>query len=72
MSTPEHKFIIVDRPSEGVSRITLNRPDNRNALNNGLRGELYSTLEENDRDPDVRVTIIRGAGKAFCAGYDLK
>lgn len=66
------QFILVDSPAPGVSRITLNRPDSRNALNNILRGELYGTLEANDRDPDVRVTIIRGAGKAFCAGYDLK
>ena len=68
----DHQFIVVDSPLPGVSRITLNRPDSRNALNNILRGELYSTLEANDREPDVRVTIIRGAGKAFCAGYDLK
>ena len=66
------KFIVVDQPIEGVSRITLNRPESRNALNNTLRGELYGTLEANDRDPAIRVTIIRGAGKAFCAGYDLK
>ena len=70
MSAFEH--IIVDRPLDGFSRITLNRPDSRNALNNTLRGEIYSTLEANDVDDDVRVTIIRGAGKAFCAGYDLK
>ncbi len=69
---PELEHIIVDQPLTGVSRITLNRPESRNALNNVLRGELYGTLEANDRDDDVRVTIIRGAGKAFCAGYDLK
>ena len=68
----EFQHILVDTPSPGISRITLNRPDSRNALNNILRGELYATLEANDRDPEVRVTIIRGAGKAFCAGYDLK
>jgi enoyl-CoA hydratase len=68
----EFEHIIVDNPAEGVSRITLNRPDSRNALNNVLRGEIYGTLEKNDNDPDVRVTILRGAGKAFCAGYDLK
>ena len=68
----EFEHIIIDRPLDGVSRITLNRPDSRNALNNTLRGEIYSTLEANDVDDDVRVTIIRGAGKAFCAGYDLK
>ena len=67
-----YKHIIVDSPLEGVSRITLNRPDSRNALNNTIRGEIYTTLEDNDNDDTVRVTIIRGAGKAFCAGYDLK
>ncbi len=68
----EFEHIIVDNPAEGVSRITLNRPDSRNALNNILRGEIYATLEKNDNDHDVKVTILRGAGKAFCAGYDLK
>jgi len=64
--------ILVDEPLPTVSRITLNRPESRNALNNVLRTELYSQLEANDRDPDIKVTVIRGAGKAFCAGYDLK
>ena len=66
------EHIIVDSPLAGVSRITLNRPESRNALNNTLRGEIYSTLEANDTDDSIRVTVIRGAGKAFCAGYDLK
>jgi enoyl-CoA hydratase len=68
----EYQYIQVDQPLELVSRVTLNRPESRNALNNTLRGELYGVLEANDRNPDVSVTIIRGAGKAFCAGYDLK
>lgn len=68
----DYEHIIVDRPLEGVARITLNRPDSRNALNNQLRGEIYGTLQANDLDDEVFVTIIRGAGKAFCAGYDLK
>ena len=68
----EHQHILVDTPSEGVSRITLNRPDSRNALNNRLRGEILGQLEANDHDDAVRVTVIRGAGPAFCAGYDLK
>ena len=68
----DFKHILVDEPLPGVSRITLNRPDSRNALNNTLRSEIYGTLEANDNDPDVKVTILRGAGKAFCAGYDLK
>ena len=68
----EQEFVLIDRPADGVARITLNRPEARNALNNTLRREIYSALERNDVDPDIRVTIIRGAGKAFCAGYDLK
>jgi enoyl-CoA hydratase len=68
----DFQHVIKDAPRPGVSRITLNRPDSRNALNNQLRTEIYSTLESNDQDPDVKVTVIRGAGKAFCAGYDLK
>ena len=68
----DFQHILVDEPLPGVSRITLNRPNSRNALNNTLRSEIYGTLEANDNDPDVKVTILRGAGKAFCAGYDLK
>ena len=68
----EYQHLIVDSPRQGVSRITLNRPESRNALNNILRGEIYGALEANDRDEQVRITILRGAGKCFCAGYDLK
>ena len=68
----DFQHILLDEPLHGVSRITLNRPNSRNALNNTLRSEIYGTLEANDNDPAVKVTILRGAGKAFCAGYDLK
>jgi enoyl-CoA hydratase len=64
--------IIVDNPAPRVQRITLNRPEKRNPLSNELRGEMFSVLEAGDRDPDVAVTIIRGAGSCFSAGYDLK
>ena len=67
----KHTHILVDAPRAGVSRITLNRPEKRNALNNLLRTEIFRALEANDRDQDVRVTVIRGAGPAFSAGYDL-
>lgn len=65
------ELLLADTPLPGVCRLTLNRPDKRNALNNALRGALFAALEANDRDPAVRVTIVRGAGPAFCAGYDL-
>jgi enoyl-CoA hydratase len=67
----ELEHILVDEPLPGVRRITLNRPEKRNALNNRLRAEIFATLEAHDRDPAVRLTIIRGAGPAFSAGYDL-
>jgi len=69
MNAPTH--ILIDAPAAGVRRITLNRPEKRNALNNALRSEIFAALEAHDRDPDVRVTIVRGAGPAFCSGYDL-
>jgi len=72
MTEPQSlQHLLVDTPLPGVSRLTLNRPEKRNALNNRLRGEVLAMLEANDRDPAVRVTVIRGAGPAFSAGYDL-
>jgi enoyl-CoA hydratase len=64
-------LIEVDTPAEGVRRITLNRPDKRNAISTPLRTALLDALRAHDHDPDVRVTIIRGAGSCFSAGYDL-
>lgn len=63
--------LLVDTPLPGVRRLTLNRPEKRNALNNELRGAIFSALEAHDRDGEVKVTIVRGAGPAFCSGYDL-
>ncbi len=48
----EYARILVDDPAEGVRRITLNRPEKRNALDNRLRGEVFHVLEEADRDRD--------------------
>jgi len=66
-----YEFILIDEPRPRVRRITLNRPEKRNALSNPLRSEVYAALEAADDDPEVSVTIIRGAGKCFSAGYDL-
>ncbi|MDJ0788623.1 MAG: enoyl-CoA hydratase-related protein [Myxococcota bacterium] len=65
------RYLLVDDPRPGIRRLTLNRPDKRNALHNALRTELFAELEAADRDPEVRVTVLRGAGKCFSAGYDL-
>ena len=66
-----YEHIALDSPAEHVSRITLNRPEKRNAIGNTLRGELLAALQANDRDADVHVTVVRGAGPCFSAGYDL-
>src|ERR1700730_3014534 len=54
-----------------VLRLTLNRPEKRNALNGALCKELVEAIEEGDRDPGVGAILVRGAGKSFCAGMDL-
>ena len=57
----------------GVGRLTLNRPQAVNAINNPMKAELRRLLTEADADPDVRVILIDGAGeRGFCAGADLK
>ena len=61
------RFDVQDR----VARITLNRPDKRNALSTALVRELHDALWEADDRTDVNVIILEGAGKDFCAGYDL-
>lgn len=51
--------------------VTMNRPEQRNALSTGLMRELTEALEEQSRRPECRVIILRGAGPAFSAGHDL-
>jgi enoyl-CoA hydratase len=55
-----------------VRRLTLNRPGSLNALNAGLLEALMSALDAAAADEQVRVLVLRGAGRAFCAGYDLE
>lgn len=71
MSDEPTALVLSDSPAAHVLRLTLNRPEKRNALSNALRAELFATLEAADRDPEVRVIILRGAGPCFSAGYDL-
>jgi enoyl-CoA hydratase len=63
--------LIVER-EEHVAVITLNRPDAMNALSSDLMGRLCAVFRELQEDRDVRAAILTGAGRAFCAGLDLK
>lgn len=54
-----------------VARLTLNRPESRNAINIALSTALGESLEEADADAGIRVIIVQGAGRTFCAGQDL-
>jgi len=55
-----------------VSVVTLNRPERLNAIGTGLLSDLHEALVKAQTDPDTRVIVLTGAGRAFCAGDDLK
>ena len=55
----------------GLARLTLNRPEKRNALNPALIAAVEESLDRASRDPEVRVVLLRGFGTDFCAGMDL-
>ena len=65
--------VLFDARDDGIAIITLNRPEARNCLGKEIRAGLFSAWERFERDPNLRVAILTGAGeKAFCAGGDLK
>jgi enoyl-CoA hydratase len=69
--TTEARRLLIDDPLPHERRLTLDRPEKRNALDNALRGAVFEALRAADADDTVRVTILRGAGPCFSAGYDL-
>ncbi|MPY98780.1 MAG: enoyl-CoA hydratase [Actinophytocola sp.] len=75
-STPEQQTatddVVLVEDNDGVRTITLNRPAAYNSLNIELKNRLVETLRVTAADDDVRAVVLTGAGKAFCAGQDLK
>jgi methylglutaconyl-CoA hydratase len=63
--------VILYHAEAGVARITLNRPEKRNALNAGLIEMLHESLSRSAQDSKVKVVVISGAGSDFCSGADL-
>ena len=62
------KHLLLDRPAPGVIRITLNNPSQMNAMTMGMHDEIVAIWSVIDEDPEIRCSIVTGAGKAFCSG----
>lgn len=67
----ENESVVLYSVEGGVARLTLNRPEKRNALNDALVAGLKEALHQADADEQVRAVVIRGAGADFCSGADL-
>ena len=64
--------VVRTEPRPGVALLTLNRPERLNAMNHELVGDLHEALDELRIDNAIRVVVLTGAGRGFCAGLDLK
>ena len=64
--------VLVEKQTPQITLVTLNRPERRNALTIELMSELTEAIERAAADPEQRILILRGAGKAFCTGLDLE
>src|SRR3977135_2445937 len=64
--------VLVEKQMPQITLLTLNRPERRNALTVELMAELTTAIENANADPQQRILILRGAGKAFCTGLDLE
>mmetsp|Transcript_8171 Transcript_8171/g.8031 ORF Transcript_8171/g.8031 Transcript_8171/m.8031 type:complete len:272 (+) Transcript_8171:90-905(+) len=63
--------IILERLSENIALVTMNRPEKLNALNKTLIEELSKTIDDLSENPDIRCIILNASGRAFCAGIDV-
>jgi 2-(1,2-epoxy-1,2-dihydrophenyl)acetyl-CoA isomerase len=63
--------VLLETANDGVAVLVMNRPDRMNALNNDLATALYGALQKISENESIRVVVLTGAGRAFCAGGDL-
>src|SRR5688572_31758304 len=64
--------VLLREDRDGVCTLTMNRPQQMNLLTSEMLSALQASLDEISRNKSVRVVVIAGAGKGFCAGHDLK
>jgi enoyl-CoA hydratase/carnithine racemase len=67
----DFETILFESDADGIAVVTLNRPEQLNALNPKMAEEIVQVMDEIDNDPHVRGVILTGAGRAFCAGADI-
>jgi len=67
-----YETVLVEKSSEGIATVKLNRPDKKNAMSPQLHLDMSACLDELAYDPEVKVLVVTGAGDSFCAGMDLK
>jgi enoyl-CoA hydratase/carnithine racemase len=68
---PSNSDVVLYGVQDHVATLTLNRPDRMNTINGPMLDRIADLLIEADRDPEVRVVVLTGSGRAFCAGLDL-
>lgn len=66
-----YRYVIVQKEN-GIGKLTFNRPERLNAIMGGMREEILAGLQELASDPSVRVVVLTGAGRGFCAGGDVE
>jgi enoyl-CoA hydratase len=66
----EYQYILYEKKDK-IATVTLNRPDKLNALNVPMQEELAAAIKKASEDNEVKVIILKGAGRAFCVGYDV-
>ena len=71
-ATSDTSEIVLSSPMQGLVHLVLNRPERLNALTTGLMAHLHAVIDRLGADPSIRVVVISGSGRGFCAGLDLK
>ena len=71
LTQDRYQTILIEKRASGVALATLNRPEKLNAINARMHTELSTLTLDAEDDPDVKVLLVTGAGRAFCAGGDF-